>query len=108
MTNEIKKHINFASNCFKHGKKILAICWGFYKFVLLQLEEKLHQQRMVTVTINAEGRKNLIYKNKKYIFTTPAFNFDEVIELPEGAKLLSSDSINNVMAIYFKSNQSEI
>ena len=28
MTDEIKKHINFASNCFKHGKKILAICWG--------------------------------------------------------------------------------
>jgi GMP synthase (glutamine-hydrolysing) len=28
MTDEIKKHINFASNCFKHDKKILAICWG--------------------------------------------------------------------------------
>ena len=28
MTDEIKKHINFASNCFKHNKKILAICWG--------------------------------------------------------------------------------
>ena len=27
-TNEIKKHINFATNCFKHDKKILAICWG--------------------------------------------------------------------------------
>ena len=27
-TDEIKKHINFASNCFKHNKKILAICWG--------------------------------------------------------------------------------
>ena len=28
MTDEIKKHINFASNCFNHNKKILAICWG--------------------------------------------------------------------------------
>ena len=28
MTDEIKKHINFASNCFKHDNKILAICWG--------------------------------------------------------------------------------
>ena len=25
---EIKKHINFASNCFQHNKIILAICWG--------------------------------------------------------------------------------
>ena len=28
MTEEIKKHINFASNCFKYNNKILAICWG--------------------------------------------------------------------------------
>jgi GMP synthase (glutamine-hydrolysing) len=28
MTDVIKKHINFASNCFDHKKKILAICWG--------------------------------------------------------------------------------
>ena len=28
MTDVIKKHINFASNCFTHKKKILAICWG--------------------------------------------------------------------------------
>ena len=45
MTDEIKKHINFASNCFKHNKKILAICWGF-KFVQLQQEVKLHLEKM--------------------------------------------------------------
>ena len=28
MTDEIKKHINFASDCFKYENKILAICWG--------------------------------------------------------------------------------
>ena len=28
MTDEIKKHINFASDCFKFDNKILAICWG--------------------------------------------------------------------------------
>ena len=27
MTDVIKKHINFASNCFDHKKKVLAICW---------------------------------------------------------------------------------
>ena len=27
MTDVIKKHINFASNCFTQKKKILAICW---------------------------------------------------------------------------------
>ena len=28
MTDIIKKHIKFASDCFNQNKKILAICWG--------------------------------------------------------------------------------
>ena len=58
--------------------------------------------------LNDDGIQNLIYKNKKNIFTTPAYNFDEVVEMPEGAILLSSDKINRVMAIYFNSGKSEI
>ena len=114
MTDEIKKHINFASNCFKHGKKILAICWGLQVCStaaggqVAPAKNGAHIGIATDVKINDEGKKNLIYKNKKDIFTTPAFNFDEVIELPEGAELLASDSINRVMAIYFKSGQSEI
>ena len=114
MTDEIKKHINFASNCFKHGKKILAICWGLQVCStaaggkVAPAKNGAHIGIATDVKINDEGKKNLIYKNKKNIFTTPAFNFDEVIELPEGEKLLASDSINRVMAIYFKSGQSEI
>jgi GMP synthase (glutamine-hydrolysing) len=114
MTDEIKKHINFASNCFKHGKKILAICWGLQVCCtaaggkVATATKGAHVGIASNVEINEEGKKNLIYKDKKDIFTTPAFNFDEVVELPEDAKLLSSDSINKVMAIYFKSGQSEI
>ncbi|MDB3932328.1 type 1 glutamine amidotransferase [Candidatus Pelagibacter sp.] len=114
MTDEIKKHINFASNCFKHGKKILAICWGLQVCStaaggkVAPAKNGAHIGIATDVKINDDGKKNLIYKNKKDIFTTPAFNFDEVIELPKGAKLLASDSINRVMAIYFKSGQSEI
>ena len=38
-----------------------------------------------------EGQKNLIYKNKKqYVYFTPAFNFDEVCEIPEWMQLLLS------------------
>jgi len=114
MTDEIKRHINFASNCFKHNKKILAICWG------LQICSTAAGGRVTpgkngphigiapNVEINNEGQKNLIYKNKKIFFTTPAFNFDEVSEIPEGATLLSSDRVNKVMGIYFKSGNSEI
>ena len=114
MTDEIKKHIIFASNCFKHNKKILAICWG------LQVcsaaaggkvepgKNGAHIGIASDVEINKEGQKNLIYKNKKIKFTTPAFNFDEVCEIPRNATLLCSDKVNKVMGIYFKSGFSEI
>ena len=46
--------------------------------------------------------------NKKLKFSTPAFNFDEVSELPKGATLLASDKINKIMGVYFKSGNSEV
>jgi len=114
LTDEIKKHINFASNCFNHKKKILAICWGLQVCStaaggrVASGKNGAHIGIASSVEINKEGQKNLIYKNKKLKFTTPAFNFDEVCEAPEGATLLSSDKVNKVMCIYFKSGNSEI
>ena len=114
MTDEIKKHINFASNCFNHNKKILAICWGLQVCVIsaggkvAPGKNGAHIGIASDVEINNEGKKNLIYKNKKQTFTTPAYNFDEVCEIPEGATLLSSDKVNRVMGLYFKSGNSEI
>ena len=114
MTSEIKKHINFASNCFKHYKKILAICWGLQVCStaaggkVAPGKNGAHIGIAFDVEINQEGKKNSIYKNKKIKFTTPAFNFDEVIEIPENAILLASDRINNVMGIYFESGNSKI
>lgn len=114
MTDEIKKHINFAKKCFSYNKKILAICWGLQVCVVAAGGQVApgkngsHIGIASNVEINEEGQKNLIYKDKQKLFTTPAFNFDEVSEIPTNATLLASDKINKVMAIYFKSGQSEI
>ena len=114
MTDVIKKHINFASNCFNHKNKILAICWG------LQVcstaaggkvnpgKKGAHIGIASDVIINNEGEKHFIYKDKKQIFTSPAFNFDEVSVLPKNAMLLSSDIVNNVMGVSFNAGNSEI
>jgi GMP synthase (glutamine-hydrolysing) len=114
MTDLIKKHINFASNCFHHKNKILAICWG------LQIcstaaggkvnpgKNGAHIGIASDVIINNEGEKHFIYKDKKKIFTSPAFNFDEVSELPKNTILLSSDKVNNVMGVSFNVGSSEI
>ena len=114
MTEVIKKHINFASNCFEYNKKILAICWGLQVCStaaggkVLPAENGAHIGIASNVKVNSEGQKNLIYRNKKINFSTPAFNFDEVFEMPEGATLLASDDVNRVMGVYFKSRGSEI
>ena len=114
MTDVIKKHINFASNCFNEKNKILAICWG------LQVcstaaggkvnpgKNGAHIGIASDVIVNNEGKEHFIYKDKKKIFTSPAFNFDEVSELPENAILLSSDKVNNVMGVSFSAGNSEI
>ena len=114
MTDEIKKHINFASNCFKYDNKILGICWGLQVCVtaaggkVAPSNKGAHIGIASNVEVNYQGKKNLIYKNKKNIFTTPAYNFDEVINIPEGATLLSSDKINRVMGVYFNSGNSKV
>jgi len=114
MTDVIKKHINFASNCFTQKNKILAICWG------LQVcstaaggkvnpgKSGAHIGIASDVIINNKGEKHFIYKDKKKTFTSPAFNFDEVSELPKNAILLSSDKVNNVMGVSFNAGNSEI
>ena len=114
MTDEIKKHIGFASDCFKYENKILAICWGL-QVCSVAAGGKVasgingaHIGIASDIEINDEGQKNPIYKNKKLKFTSPAFNYDEVCEMPHGATLLSSDKVNKVMGLHFISGKSEI
>ena len=114
MTDVIKKHINFASNCFSEKNKILAICWGLQVCSVAaggQVnpgKNGAHIGISSDVIINNEGEKHFIYKSKKKIFTSPAFNFDEVSQLPKNAILLSSDKVNKVMGVIFSVGNSEI
>ena len=113
-TKEIKKHINFANECFNHSKKILAICWGLQVCVTaaggaVYLGKKgAHLGIASNVEINATGKEHPIYKDKKNSFNTPAFNFDEVTKIPFNAKILASDEINNVMGLHFHVKSSEV
>ena len=114
MSDEIKKHLNFASNCFKYECKILAICWGLQVCCaaaggkIAPGKNGAHIGIATDIEINNEGKKNPIYKDKKSKFTSPAFNYDEVCEIPDGATLLSSDKVNKVMGLHFKQGKSEI
>jgi GMP synthase (glutamine-hydrolysing) len=80
MTDVIKKHIQFASNCFNEKNKILAICWG------LQVcstaaggkvnpgKNGAHIGIASDVIINSEG-ENILYIKIKNNFYFASFQF---------------------------------
>ena len=113
-TPEIKRQLTFMKRCQDNIKNIFAICWGMQVAVTVAGGEVkksfkgAHRGIAHNIEINEEGLKHPIYKNKKQKFNTPAFNFDEVVNLPEGSTLLSSNSINKVMGINFNAGISNI
>ncbi len=107
-TPEIKRQIEFMKECQKKIKKILAICWGMQVAVtaaggeVKKSTKGSHKGIALNIQINSDGLNHPLYKNKDKKFNTPAFNFDEVVTMPEYSTLLASNSINNVQGINFK------
>ena len=62
----------------------------------------VYKRQALNIEINEIGLNHPLYKNKDQKFNTPAFNFDEVVTMPEDSILLASNSINNVQGINFK------
>ena len=113
-TEEIIRQIEFMKECQKKIKKILAICWGLQVAVTVaggevkKSTKGAHRGIAHEININENGLNHPIYLNKQKKFNSPAFNFDEVVKIPEGAVLLSSNNLNNVMALNFKTTVSDI
>ena len=113
-TEEIIRQIEFMKECQKKIKKILAICWGLQVAVTVaggEVKKSIkgaHRGIAHEININEKGLNHPIYLNKQKKFNSPAFNFDEVVKIPEGAVLLSSNNLNNVMALNFKTTVSDI
>ena len=107
-TPEIIRQIEFMRECKKKIKKVLAICWGMQVAVtaaggeVKKGEKGSHRGIARDIEINENGLNHPLYKNKNKKFNTPAFNFDEVVTLPENSKLLASNPINNVQGLNFK------
>ena len=113
-TPEIRRQINFMRACQKNIKNIFAICWGMQVAVTVaggevkKCPNGAHRGIAHDIEINENGLKHPLYKNKNKKFNTPAFNFDEVVKLPEGSTLLSSNPINKVMGINFNVGSTNI
>ena len=111
---EIKRQISFMKECFKNIKKILAICWGMQVAVtaaggkVKKSENGAHIGIANNIEINENGINHPLYRSKNKKFNSPAFNFDEVVTLPDGAIHLASNKINKIQSINFKSGISDI
>ena len=109
-TPEIRRQIQFMKECQKKVKNILAICWGMQVAVtaaggvVKKSSNGAHIGIANELIINNEGLEHPLYEGKKNNFNTPAFNFDEVVTLPENGVCLASNKINKVQSMYFKIN----
>ena len=113
-TPEIRRQLSFMRECQKNIKNIFAICWGMQVAVTVaggevkKCTNGAHRGIANDIEINENGLKHPLYKNKNKKFNTPAFNFDEVVKLPEGSTLLSSNPINKVMGVNFNVGSANI
>ncbi len=113
-TPEIKRQLEFMKECQNKIKNILAICWGMQVAVTVaggevkKCSKGAHRGIAHNIEINQDGLKHPLYKNKNKIFNTPAFNFDEVVTLPNNATLLASNSLNKVMGTTFVAGMSNV
>ena len=111
---EIRRQISFMNECFKNIKKILAICWGMQVAVtaaggeVKKSKNGAHIGIASDIEINDNGLNHPLYKSKNRKFNSPAFNFDEVTTLPKNSLHLSSNKINKVQSINFKSGISDV
>ena len=113
-TIEVKRQISFMKECFKNIKKTLAICWGMQVAVTAaggEVKKGVNGSHIGIandIELTQAGLNNLFYKDKNNKFNTPAFNFDEVVTLPNGATHLASNKINKIQGLHFNSGISEI
>ena len=112
-TPEIKRQIEFMSECQKKVKNILAICWGMQVAVAAAGGEvKKAKEPNIGITkeiiINENGLANPLYEGKDEKFNAPAFNFDEVVKLPKNTICLASNKTNKIQSLFFKINKTKV
>ena len=112
-TPEIKKQIEFMKNCQNKVKNILGICWGMQVAVTaaggqVKKANTSHVGIAKEIQINEYGLKHPLYKDKEKKFNSPAFNYDEVVKIPENGICLASNKINKVQSLYFQINKTRV
>ena len=112
-TPEIKRQIEFMKNCQKKVKNILGICWGMQVAVTaaggqVKKANVSHVGIAKEIELNEIGIKHPLYKDKEKKFNSAAFNYDEVVKIPENGVCLASNKVNKVQGLYFEVNKTRV
>ncbi len=112
-TPEIRRQIGFMKKCQNKVKNILGICWGMQVAVTaaggqVKKANTSHVGIAKEIKINEYGLKHPLYKDKEKKFNSPAFNYDEVVKIPENGICLASNKINKVQSLYFQINKTRV
>jgi len=110
VTNQIALIGEAADN----GLPIFGSCWGLQIAVMAAGGEVAYNPRgrevgfARKIALNEAGRAHPMFRAKQAVFDAPCIHYDEVVRLPEGAKLLASNSHSLVQAAIVPLGRSEV
>ncbi len=111
---EIRKQLDLMKICFKKIKNIFALCWGMQVAVVAAGGQVKKCSKGTNIGISNDieltdlGILHPLYKGKPKKFNTPAYNYDEVVKLPEKTNHLSFNNVNKIQGINFKVGNCDI
>ena len=110
----IERQIELAKELFKKKNKIFGSCWGLQVLAtaaggrVRKNPKGLEAVIAKNITVNDEGTKHLLYKNKPKVFDSLCWHYDEVVNLPNDAKILSSNEKSSIQSVVFSKDKSEV
>ena len=110
----IQRQIELAKELFSKENKIFGSCWGLQVLVtaaggtVKKNPKGLEAVIARNITVSKEGTKHPLYINKPRVFDSFCWHYDEVVNLPKDAKVLSSNEVSSIQSIAFLRGKSEI
>lgn len=108
----IERQIDFMKLCFEHETRIFGSCWGLQVAAVaaggeVAANEKGREIGVARdIEITGQGLAHPMYKGKPPSFDAVAIHIDHIVELPEGAIVLSRNEMSEIQAVEIRRGRS--
>lgn len=113
LTPPIVRQIELAKETLNYNVKIFGSCWGLQVYVHAAgggVRKNPKGREMIfarNITLNSIGQFHKMYKNKDIKFDAFCSHLDEIVTIPSGSQVLSSNQHSKIQALTFKINGAE-